>query len=89
LDTIIEGIPDSLVTAIRYALRDMVDQGESLAVHELVEKCRDDTHTMFGNSSDILIDRYMIRQNGSPQAGVCEVVKKYVGGSGLDMTFNF
>ncbi len=56
-----------------------------MGLYELLEKCRNKDHKIFGNLGDDLIDLALLQDNGQPHGSIKNIVLSAVSGEGLGM----
>lgn len=77
-------VPVPMVATCHIALSNLMDENP-IAFYELVMKCRDRNHRLFGNSAQYLSDRALLEPNGQPHDLVRSFVLSAVTGEGFDM----
>ena len=79
-----EALP--LVIVVMRTLTTMMENGmDCIAVYELVEKCKDDKHMLFGNAEEKLKALALIEQSGHIHDSVRNIVLSAAEGEGLNM----
>src|SRR3990167_887425 len=78
-------VAQSIVVATMMSL-DALINSNPIAFYELVEKCRDSKHEMFGNTKEVVAKWALIDMNGSVHSCIKDVVLSAVEGDGLDMS---
>jgi hypothetical protein len=75
------------VIAVMNVLHNMINSGiDCIAVYELVEKCKDNKHVLFGNAGEKLQKFGLIDKNGSIHESIKNIVLSAVEGDGMDMS---
>jgi len=77
----------ALVETVYMCLSNLIED-HPIAFYELVMKCRDGNHELFGNTSTVLSQFAMIQHDGSVHGSIRNIVLSAVQGSGLDMTLS-
>ena len=75
--------PLVLVQTTMMALDGLI-KSNPVAIYELVEKCNDPTHELFGNAGDILGDAALIK-DGTIHTSIKNIVLSAMSGEGFDM----
>ena len=75
---------DGLVNATYTALGLLYEKNPAV-VYELVMKCRDRNHKLFGQSGQDLVDLNLLQPDQQPHQSVRNIVLSAVKGDGLDM----
>lgn len=76
---------EQLVTVVAMSIDDLL-KTSPITLFELVAKCKDANHKIFGNHEKRLEDRALI-ENGVIPASIRHIVLSGVVGEGLDMQF--
>ncbi len=63
-------------------------KSKPIVVYELVMKCRDSNHELFGKSGEDLRELSLIEADGSVHSSIRNIVLSAASGDGLDMVFS-
>ena len=63
-------------------------ESNPMAFYELVEKCKNSEHKMFGNTKDVVAELALIDSSGSVHSSTKDVVLSAVEGEGLSMSLS-
>jgi len=74
----------SLITVTLMSLNSLIKQ-DPISFYELVTKCRNREHTIFGNCGDILRDLQLIQSDNSVHDSIKNIVLSAVSGEGFEM----
>src|SRR3990167_5007413 len=75
-------VAQSIVVATMMSLEALINSNR-IAFYELVEKCRDSKHEMFGNTKEVVAKWALICSDGSVHSCIKDVVLSAVEGDGL------
>lgn len=78
----VEAKPLVLVTML--SLESLLESNP-IAFHELTMKCRDDEHTFFGNTEEVLKQSALVQEDGKIHQSIKNIVVSAVKGEDLDM----
>lgn len=78
-------VPQVLVVTTMMNLTRLINSNP-IAFYELVQKCRDNNHQMFGNTKEIAVSLALMDRSGSVHRTVKDVVLSAVQGDDFDMT---
>lgn len=78
-------IPEPLVTVTMVSLQDLI-KSNPIAFYELVMRCRDRDHRLFGNTGEVLKSFALVESNGEIHDAVRDIVLSATEGEGLEMS---
>ena len=77
-------VPDVTVEVTMFCLKELITSNP-IAFYELVTKCRDEKHQLFGNTEEILMHAGLIQTPGGIHDSIRNVVLSAAKGDGLEM----
>lgn len=76
---------DVLVEVTMFSLRGLI-KTNPIAFYELVTRCRDEKHKLFGNTEEVLMGSGLIQKPGEIHDSVRNIVLSAAKGDGFEMT---
>lgn len=73
-----------LVATTMLCLKSLIDSNPN-AFYELVMKCRDRKHDLFGNAQDVLHERALVEVDGSVHGSIRNIVLSAIRGKGFNI----
>lgn len=77
--------PDVLVEVTMFSLRGLLTSNP-IAFYEFVTKCRDEKHTLWGNTEEVLMSSGLVQRPGEIHDSIKNIVLSAAKGDGLKMT---